>query len=456
MNTLGMIDASVGLASSLDYAEQLDSEPSHRVNALRIRMLYQLWQGDSVEAERCKRDVDRVRIENSGRQWFEGAHLLWEVTAYSLSEDLMRIRQTREEMAPLVRRYKAWIALDHYAAAQYQRACGDYASALQEVEVALSLTAAGEHPGWVQMATTKLQALAGLGRDDEAHALGEEFLARALDTEQGIQSEHLRMALALIRAKQGNIEFAIATADEVIERLSAAGVSGLYLGLAYETRARVSLYTKDHEGFGRFASLCRPIYYGRKNQALTAKYEKLMRDARRDGPVRGGGGVTPNSAIAYSAKLISALESCRTPEMRANVALTLLLEHSRTESGFLFVLGQLGPTCVARAKEGDPSDAIIELVRSYVAQELGDESITTGSEDEPGMETTVAATWREANGGEYRPLLLTHYADGKLIVSGVAVLRIGAAAAFVHPGQVASDLSRYGIGIDSTQLTQHS
>jgi hypothetical protein len=181
-----------------------------------------------------------------------------------------------------------------------------------------------------------------------------------------------------------------------------------------------------------------------------------MRDARRDGPVRGGGGVTPNSAIAYSAKLISALESCRTPEMRANVALTLLLEHSRTESGFLFVLGQLGPTCVARAKEGEPSDAIVELVRSYVAQELGDESITTGSEDEPGMETTVAATWREANGSEYRPLLLTHYADGKLIVSGVAVLRIGAAAAFVHPGQVASDLSRYGIGIDSTQFTQHS
>ena len=110
MNTLGMIDASLGLASSLAYAEQLDTEPSHRVNALRIRMLYQLWQGDSVEAERCKRDVDRVRIENSGRQWFEGAHLLWEVMAYSLSEDLMRIRQTREEMAPLVRRYKAWIA----------------------------------------------------------------------------------------------------------------------------------------------------------------------------------------------------------------------------------------------------------------------------------------------------------------------------------------------------------
>jgi serine/threonine-protein kinase len=457
MNTLGMIDASVGLASSLAYAEQLDTEPSHRVNALRIRMLYQLWQGDSVEAERCKRDVDRVRIENSGRQWFEGAHLLWEVTAYSLSEDLIRIRQTREEMAPLVGRYKAWVALDHYAAAQYQRACGDYASALKEIELALSLTAAGEHPGWVQMATTKLQALAGLGREDEAHALGEAYLARALETEQGIQSEHLRMALSLIRAKQGNVAGAIATADEVIERLSAAGVSGLLLGLAYETRARVSLYTKDNEGFGQFASLCRPIYYGRKNQALTAKYEKLMRDARRDGPTRRGGAVTPNSAIAYSAKLISALESCRTPEMRANVALTLLLEHSRTEGGFLFVLGQLGPTCVARAKEAEPSDAIIALVRSYVAQELGDESITTGSEDEPGMETTsVAATWREANGSEYRPLLLTHYADGKLIVSAVAVLRVGAATPFVHPGQVASDLSRYGIGIDSTQLTQHS
>ena len=61
------------------------------------------------------------------------------------------------------------------------------------------------------------------------------------------------------------------------------------------------------------------------------------------------------------------------------------------------MLGPLGPICVARATEWrQPSDAIIALVRSYVAQEAGEESVTTGSEDEPGMEvTSVAATWRE-------------------------------------------------------------
>jgi hypothetical protein len=454
MNTLGMFDASLGLESSLAYAEQLDREPSHRVNALRIRMLYRLWQGDSVEAERCKRDVDRVRIENPGRQWFEGAHLQWEVTAYALSEDLMRIRHVREEMAPVAQRYKAWTAIDHYAAAQYQRACGDYASALTEIDRALGLAALGDHPGWVQLATTKLQALTGLGRDAEALALGEDFLARALQAGQGIQSEHVRLALALTHAKLGHSELAVATADEAIARLTAAGVSGLNLGVAYETRARVALSIKDNEGFGRFASLCRPIYYGRKNQALTAKYEKLMRDARRDGPSRQAAGMTPNSAIAQGVKLVSALERCRSPEMRANVALSLLLEHSQTESGFLFVLGPLAPTCIARVKEGEPSEAILGLVRAYVAQELGDDDgDTTGSEDAPSMKS-LAETWREANGHEYRPLLLSHYADGKLIVSGVAVLRAGATTQFVHPGQVATDLSRCGIGFESTPLTQ--
>jgi hypothetical protein len=452
MNTLAMLDASLGLASSIEYAEQLEREPSHRVNALRIRMLYHLWQGDSVEAERCKRDVDRVRIENPGRQWFEGAHLQWEVTAYALSEDLMRIRHAREEMAPLARRYNAWTVIDHYAAAQYQRACGDYASALTEIELALSLTALGDHPGWVQLATTKLQALAGLGRDAEALALGEDFLARAREAEQGLQCEHLRMALALIHAKLGHAELAIATADEAIAHLTAAGVSGLNLGMAYETRARVALSLKDNEGFGHFAALCRPIYYGRKNQALTAKYEKLMRDARRDGPARSGAAVTPNSPLTQGAKLVSALETCRTAEMRANVALSSLLEHSRSESGFLFVLGQLGPTCIASAKEDEPSEAIVELVRSYVAEELSEEGDTTRSQDEPDMQT-LADHWRDADGHQYRPVLLSHYADGELIVTGVAVLRVAAAALFVHPGQLASELSRYGIGVDSTGFT---
>jgi hypothetical protein len=46
---------------------------------------------------------------------------------------------------------------------------------------------------------------------------------------------------------------------------------------------------------------------------------------------------------------------------------------------------------------------------------------------------------------------LSHYTGGKLVVSGVA---LQVTSQFVHPSQVATDMSAIGIGLDSTQLTQ--
>jgi hypothetical protein len=300
------------------------------------------------------------------------------------------------------------------------------------------------------MATTQLQALAGLGRDAEALALGEQFLARALETEQGIQSEHLRMVMALMHAKQGHAAVAIATADDVIARFTAAGISGLNLGLAYETRARIALSMRDLESFGRYAALCRPIYYGRKNQALTAKYEKLMRDARRysDAAPHNAAPSMPNSTSLQGAKLVSILEACITAQSRADVALSLLLEHSRSGSGYLFALGQSGPNCVARANAAEPSAAFVAGIRAYVAEALGEETVeTVDDKDERGAQT-LAKTLRDADGPDYRPLLLSHYTGGKLVVSGVAALQV--TDQFVHPGQVATEMSAIGIGLDST------
>ena len=111
----------VQVESALVWAARLESHPVYEVNGVIIRMLHALFQTDFVAADGCKVLVQRLRILTSSRQMMEGGHLLWEVQALALAEDLTRLRQLREEIAPLAERYPAWRPVLHYAIGEYHR-----------------------------------------------------------------------------------------------------------------------------------------------------------------------------------------------------------------------------------------------------------------------------------------------------------------------------------------------
>jgi tetratricopeptide (TPR) repeat protein len=441
MNGVGMIEAGLGLASCLDYAQQLEQDPTHCMNALQIRMLYELWQGNVVEADRHRRDVDRVRIQNSAKHWFEGSHLLWEVTAYALSEDLTRIKHAIEEIAPLALRYPAWVPVARYAAAQYERVRGDHGSALAEVEAGLAITSPRDHQTWIHLATTHLQVLMGLDRGAEALELGQRYVASAEQAELGYAREYLRMTLAVVQAKQGQREAALASADQVLAAFSALGATGLNLGLAYEARARVAMLSEEMADFARYAAHCRQVFCGRKNRALIAKYERLLHDAKRAVSPHGlEGGASPSSHILTSVTIASALRTCRSATERAAVALTLLKEQSGAEAGYLFSVDDTGPRCIASSGDSEPSDTIISMVRAYVALEL-EEADTTATDASEAQSNATA--WVGADGQKYRTVLLSHQLGGSLVITGVAVLVTSLGRPFVFPAQIASTLSKF-------------
>jgi len=442
MNGVGMIEAGLGLASCLDYAQQLERDPSHCVNALQIRMLYALWQGDSVTAAGCKRDVDRIRVQNSARHWFEGSHLLWELTAYVLSDDLTRIKHIIEELAPLQQRYPAWVPVARYATAQYQRVRGDYASALIEVEAALAMTSVADHQTWIHLATTHLQVLTGLGRDEEALGLGAAYLEQAASAELGYTQEYLRMTLAVVQAKHGQHEAARASADRALEVFGALNTTGLNLGLAYEARARVAALADEPADFERYAAGCRQVFCGRKNRSLIAKYEKLMLDARRS--VAGPGA---HGALELPSKLLSdtgvgsVFRTCVSAAERASVALTLLQQQSGANDGYLFALGASGPECVARLADTEPPDTVIAMVRAYLAREMNG-AVTTATDGESEV-LSSATEWLGGEGQKYRAVLLSHQTSDALVITGVAVLVTPLGRPFSFPAQIASTLSRH-------------
>jgi hypothetical protein len=281
-----------------------------------------------------------------------------------------------------------------------------------------------------------------------AVSFGERYLEEASASGLDYQLEYLRLALASAQARSGRGDAAVSGAEQAIARFTAGNISGLSLGWAYETRARIALALRDIPSFDQYAALTARIYLAHKNPPLTAKYDRLVSDANwqpRAEPVV--------SAVGEGMSITNVptvLLTGRTPEERASIALSLLIEHSRTQGGFLFSVDGDSARCIARSGDVPPTSTLLERAYGYLAEELGD------TPDPSGESSEEADLWRDADGQLYRPVALCHYASGELIVTGVAALNVDADKAFVYPAQLASDLSKYASATGNTTfVTQH-
>jgi hypothetical protein len=449
MNALGVMEACIGLASSLEWVDRLSSHPGYQLNAMQTRMLYHLFQGNIHAADECKRHVEKLRLQSL--QLYETSQLVWEVTAYTIAEDLTRLRHAIEACSALGTRYAPWLAVQHYAGAEYHRIRRDPGRALIGVETALELADATVHPLWAHMATTRVRALDDLGRHAQALESAQRYLEHAQHTEVGTSADSLQLALALCQARAKD-PAAESTADGVLARYAQLGVRGLLLGAAHETRARVALLRGDEPGFERHAEACREAYCGYRNSALLAKYQRLRQDAdRRRGPATPRLQQTPDSYGSYTGmRIVGALEFCRGTEERARLALTILVRQSGASAGFMFTLGATGPEQMGAVGGMQFPESMWIRVARYLSHHT--EGAPTTSTDSQEEDASDAIDWQDEQGREYRPVLLCHNPGGGMAVTGLAVLVLGKPEEFRYPAEIAAAISRFYADAGDTSL----
>ncbi|HVW24836.1 MAG TPA: protein kinase [Polyangiaceae bacterium] len=438
MNGIAMLEAGMGLATTLDWSAKLDGSAMSRVNGVQTRMLYELWQGNTVEADHLRHQVELIRIQQSPLSMFEGSHLLWQITAHGLAEDLTHLRRTLDEIAVLAARHPAWVPVQHYGKGEYHRAGGAYEAALGELETALSLVGAGDHQIWPYLAGAHVRVLDELGRLPQALAAGEKYLADAEEARLGYVTSYICMPLAVVHAKSRQKDTAVALADRAIAQFVALGATGLNLGLAYEARARVALLLAQKQEYLQFLGLCRDVYTTRKNPALVTKFEKLRRSGAARKPAaeapRGGGFFTSVSVVGTSR-----LDLCSGPESRASCALTMVMDQCGASAGVLYLVGAHGP--FAAASSGEADDVLRSLALEYLQNEASDVA-TTGD----GSSLTTGDSqidWTGSQGEKYRPVLLTHESSDGFLVTGVAVVAMSPDTPFSYPSRVANEVSRH-------------
>jgi hypothetical protein len=291
------------------------------------------------------------------------------------------------------------------------------------------------------------QTLAGLEHYQELTDKGTELVARGEEAELGYTSSYLKMPLAIAEAKLGENENAVRTADSIIDTFEQLDMTGLNLGLAYETRASVAIILSDQKYFKTYARLCAEQYRAGHNQALTVKYEKLMQDACQ-------ADLTVSTELEHAADVLSRHEKtvysmvvsmmthCSNREQRMRTTLDVLVKSSNSLGGFLYTVQQNSPVLSANNCKYKPSNKIDGLVRNYLISEVESNSDHTVVSDATAYSSDMDFEWKNEEGAVFHPLLLGHSGEEGYIVTGVAVLLVNPDSLFKFPGDEIIALSR--------------
>ena len=378
---IGMMDGQLGLATAADWAERLDHDPYQRISALDLRRIVRLEQGDALGADRLRRQAEVLALQQTVPQMFKSL-LTVELAAYANSRDLTGVAHVIEQLKPLAARFATWEPSLLVAEANFHVVRGDYEAAKAKFEQCIERTRfdnRGQSPHlamWVAGQAGLADCLIGLGRYEEARAAASSALAICEAGQVVGAAFDLVRTLALAEAKLGDAR-AVQRLDDLIAAQNQLGVTGLRLGLSYEARASVAIWSGDAGAFEQFAALTAREYRHGARTALAARYERLINEAARCG-IRTRLALGDFEALAGvdtsaigSDELLTvitrSMAGSRSADERAQLALQMICAAHGASVGHLYLITPAG--LVLRASQGAdiPALELGQYVTRYVS-----------------------------------------------------------------------------------------
>ena len=444
---LGSAETQLGLVSAAELAEQLESVAAQRISALQLRKIVRLEQGDVEGAERLRRQAEVLSLQQRLPQMFN-ASLYFDAFVYAMCNNLAGLTLTIEQIKPLSARYSGWVPVLLHAEGCFQLVRGDYEAARSKfAEVIERERNRGSGARvyfwtWMNCHAGLANCLMRLGRAEEAREIASAALRECEARGTGVSSFYLIRVLALIESKLGDPRGA-QRLDELIARQVALGASGLRLGLSYEGRASIAIWSRDESAFEHYSELTAREYRHGARTPLAARYQRLMNEAAR-------AGMQPTLSLAdfqalsgsvgtslHSDQLLTlvtrSMAGHRSGPERAEVAIQMICSAHAARTGHLFLLTPAGPVLSASQGAATPPRALAAFVSDYAslrqqqAEELDD--METGAlTGDSSLESALQIDDRR-----YELLPLSCAVDSSSVLVGLAVIeRAEAQAASEH------------------------
>jgi len=436
---IGLLEARHGLAGASRWLELLERDPYQRVNALYLRRIMRLQQGDWDGAERLRKQAEVLALQSNSSQVSWGMFAV-ELAAAAQAGDVTNLRSLTERIAKHAARWPGWRQYALLAEGQLQRTCGNYAAACDALERCLLLCRPDSgDPNrvmatWPAATAAYVETLCALGRGAEALAVGRTARAECERLELGLASHEIIRALAVAQAQvERDCESAARELDALIEEQKALGVSGLHLGASYEARTRVAIQAEDRPGIARFGALTAREYRHGSGSALGARYERLMDEASRGGldqPLPALLSMQSTSdgesgTISAAALVAHTLHSATDRDMRATRGLRLIVETCDARSAYLYLHRNGSLELAAAHAAPAPTGELTAFVRSFATREALPNAEATVVVEATDVFATIETAWADTSGLEFRPLLLTCEVEDQPVTAGVLVLAWG-------------------------------
>jgi hypothetical protein len=418
LSGVGILEASLGRFSALERARLVEEFPDHRVNAWRIRYIFHLYVPNAQKAEECRREIERLRLQEGSRQFGEGSTLETELLAFSRSDDLLGLARIKPQIAERAALYPGWLPWLRVAEAQFERMRHRLDRAIELHAQALALTAPGKHLAWTHTAAFQLEVLVQAGRAAEAKALGEVWLAVA---KQHVEqtSDLIELGLALAEAALGNLEVARSHVEHAMAQLEFSGVAGIYGGIYHEVAARVAVDCDDAAAFSEEYKLCWEQYGSGAYPPLAARLEKLMTAARRRKLANTGGELATANGITAE-RVRSELAAAATRSERVALAVSLLVEAAHASAGHLYGIRGADIELLASRGAVAPSAELESMLRGFVRAHSDDER-TLGFDQLSNRQSTLQVSALDS-GRYYLPVLLSSGHGARTSVVAVVAL----------------------------------
>jgi hypothetical protein len=433
---MGSAESQLGLASAGEWAERLEHDPFQRVSALNLRKAVCLEQGDAQGAERLRRQAEVLSLQLRIPSMFNGGPS-YEVFAYAQSNHLAGLTQVIEHIKRLAARCPAWVPVLLNAEGCFELVRGDYQAARAKLEACIELDrkrvdGLPVYAGTLLSTYTALaETLMCLGRDEEARASASASLADCEARGSANGAFELIRALALAEGKLGDARGA-QRLDALIARQNALGSTGLRMGLSYEARARIAIWSGDAAAFEHFSELTAREYRHGARAPLGARYERLMNEATRAGmhakltlgdfQALAGSNTSALGTDELYTMVTRSMGGHRSADERTQIALQMICAAHAARVGHLFMLTPAGP--VLRASHGASAPAVVlqDRVTAFVTenqrhtQDL-DDTVTGALEDEAALDLSVCSEDRR-----YELLPLSCVVEATSVLVGIAVI----------------------------------
>lgn len=437
---LAMIEGGLGISTCEARLDLVEGTALRDFTKLTVRAVAHMFQGDARGADELDRQREVRGVEHPSSAPYAALHLLWRAQAHAIANDLTRLRQDLEAIEREAQQIPTWQPVLAWARGQFERARGDCDAALAHLDDALANMPAFGHQLWVPAVGAKVATLCDAARFDEARSLGQAMVTGAESAGIGVQAALIRMPLALATARLGEGSEARALAQRCVEDYTALGVTGLNLGQAYETVARVAGIAGDTPAFEAAAELCSVEYTRHRNAALASKVRRLWRDHGRLAPDLPGGArmaASISKTTTSISELRSVMAACSDASARLDGGLWLLVRAARADGAFLFTRGEGQLKERARVGETPLDGGVEDLAGNFLDEVLGHDVTQTGAANSDPATPTLSLQVGEHF---FHPLLLSHGADGALAITGCVIIATREATIGVDP-ELASSIS---------------